>query len=116
MRLPSDRLAAGRVGDRHDGSHVHTEPFDGVGAQLCPCSLATATPQTFTVAESVAYIVCQEVGIQSDDYSFDDVATWAGGGEEAQKAIKDSGSRIQKTADQILSALAAGCATSKEVA
>jgi hypothetical protein len=26
------------------------EPFDGVGAQLCPCSIATATPQTFTVA------------------------------------------------------------------
>jgi len=26
------------------------EPFDGVGAQLCPCSLATVTPQTFTVA------------------------------------------------------------------
>ena len=22
------------------------EPFDGVGAQLCPCSFATATPQT----------------------------------------------------------------------
>ena len=26
------------------------EPFDGVGAQLCPCNLATATPQSFTVA------------------------------------------------------------------
>ena len=26
------------------------QPFDGVGAQLCPCSSATATPQTFTVA------------------------------------------------------------------
>jgi hypothetical protein len=26
------------------------EPFDGVGAQLCPCSIATATPQAFTVA------------------------------------------------------------------
>ena len=26
------------------------QPFDGVGVQLCPCSIATATPQTFTVA------------------------------------------------------------------
>src|SRR4051812_4467104 len=26
------------------------KPFDGVGAQLCPCSLATVTPQAFTVA------------------------------------------------------------------
>jgi len=26
------------------------EPFDGVGVQLCPCSIATVTPQTFTVA------------------------------------------------------------------
>ena len=30
------------------------EPFDGVGAQLCPCSLATATPQAFTVASRPA--------------------------------------------------------------
>ena len=26
------------------------EPIDGVGAQLCPCGFATATPQSFTVA------------------------------------------------------------------
>lgn len=33
-----------------DGSHVHLHPFDGVGAQLCPCTIATVTPQAFTVA------------------------------------------------------------------
>ena len=32
------------------GSHVHHPPFDGIGAQLFPCSLATATPQLFAVA------------------------------------------------------------------
>ncbi len=58
-------------------------------------------------AESIAWIVCSQVGIQSDDYSFGYVATWAGGSDEAHKAIKASGSRIQKTADQILSALVA---------
>jgi hypothetical protein len=26
------------------------EPFNGVGAQLCPCNLAAATPQAFTTA------------------------------------------------------------------
>jgi hypothetical protein len=28
--------------------------LDGIGAQLCPCSIATATPQTFTVASRPA--------------------------------------------------------------
>ena len=26
------------------------DPFDGMGAQLCPCSIAAVTPQTFTAA------------------------------------------------------------------
>ena len=26
------------------------EPFDGIGIQLCPCTIAMATPQAFTVA------------------------------------------------------------------
>jgi hypothetical protein len=30
------------------------EPFDGIGAQLCPCNIATATPQAFTVASQPA--------------------------------------------------------------
>jgi hypothetical protein len=30
------------------------QPFDGVGVQLCPCNIATATPQTFTVASRPA--------------------------------------------------------------
>jgi hypothetical protein len=30
------------------------DPIDGVGAQLCPCSIATATPQAFTVASRPA--------------------------------------------------------------
>lgn len=53
-------------------------------------------------AESVAYIVCQSLRIDSSDYSFGYVAGWAGGGDEALAAIKASGERIQKTADAIL--------------
>ena len=26
------------------------DPFDGVGAQLCPCSIAMITPQSFVMA------------------------------------------------------------------
>ena len=36
------------------------QPFDGVGAQLCSCSIATATPQTFTVASRSATLSDKE--------------------------------------------------------
>src|SRR5450759_2845750 len=32
-------------GTHADGSHVHCCPVDGLGIRLCPCGLATATPQ-----------------------------------------------------------------------
>ena len=57
-------------------------------------------------AESVAYMVCQSLGIETSDYSFGYVATWVGGSDEARDAIKASGGRIQKAADRILQALA----------
>lgn len=58
-------------------------------------------------AESVAYVVCQNLGIETSDYSFGYVATWAGGSDEAREAIRASGTRIQKAADQILTAIEA---------
>jgi hypothetical protein len=48
--LPATGLAGRRGGQPRDGSHVHHAPVDGGGVQLFPGSLATATPQTFTVA------------------------------------------------------------------
>ena len=56
-------------------------------------------------AESVAFVVCAAIGITSDDYSFGYVATWCGGDDEALAAIKESGARIQRAADQVISAL-----------
>jgi hypothetical protein len=41
-------------GQPQDGSHVHRRSIDGDGAQLCPCSLATSTPQTFLMASAPA--------------------------------------------------------------
>jgi hypothetical protein len=48
--LPATGLAGRRGGQPQGSSHVHHAPVDGGGAQLFPGSLATATPQTFTVA------------------------------------------------------------------
>jgi hypothetical protein len=48
--LPATGLDSRRGGQSQDGSHVHHQPVDGVGAQLFPGSLATGTPQTFPVA------------------------------------------------------------------
>jgi len=53
-------------------------------------------------AESTAYVVCASLGLNSEDYSFGYVATWAGGGDEAVAGIKASCERIQKTAATIL--------------
>ncbi|MFZ0668437.1 MAG: ArdC-like ssDNA-binding domain-containing protein [Acidimicrobiales bacterium] len=53
-------------------------------------------------AESTAYVVCASLGINSDDYSFGYVVTWAGGGDEAVAGIKASCGRIQKAAASIL--------------
>ena len=53
-------------------------------------------------AESVAYVVCRELGIDSSAYSFGYVATWTGGGAEAQRAITELAQRIQKAAHLIL--------------
>jgi hypothetical protein len=56
-------------------------------------------------AESTAYVVCHALGLDSGDYSFGYVATWAGSGELAISAIRASCERIQKSAAAILQAL-----------
>ena len=56
-------------------------------------------------AESVAYIICNFLGIDSSDYSFGYILSWAEGNENADKMIKGSGERIQKTSGYIIRAL-----------
>ena len=56
-------------------------------------------------AESVAYVVCNAIGLPTDSYSFGYVAGWAGGSREAIAGIKAAASRIQQTADRILGPL-----------
>jgi len=56
-------------------------------------------------AESVAYLVCQHIGLDTGAYTFGYVATWAGGGDEALAAIKATGTNIQRTAHAIVGLL-----------
>lgn len=53
-------------------------------------------------AESTAYVVCQALGLDTSDYSFGYVASWAGDGDKASAGIKACGEGIQKTALAIL--------------
>ncbi len=77
----------------HELAHacLHSEPVDRGLAEL--------------EAESVAFIVADGLDIQSDAWSFGYVASWSGGGDEAIAAIKAAGTRIQRTAERILSEL-----------
>jgi antirestriction protein ArdC len=59
-------------------------------------------------AESVAYILSAELGLDSSEYTFGYMATWAGGGDQAIVGIKTAGERIQGAVRQILTALEAG--------
>jgi hypothetical protein len=56
-------------------------------------------------AESVAFVVCDALGIDAGEWTFGYVAGWSGGGDEASTAIKAAGACIQRTAERILSGL-----------
>jgi antirestriction protein ArdC len=59
-------------------------------------------------AESVAFVVCDGVGLDSSAYTFGYVATWAGSGDNADKAICASAKRINQAAHTILEELDPG--------
>jgi len=59
-------------------------------------------------AESVAYVVCAGLGIDTSEYSFGYLAVWAGGGEQARRAIAESAQRIQTAAHRLLDAVTPG--------
>ncbi len=56
-------------------------------------------------AESVAFAVCRAIGVDSSGYSFGYLAAWAGGGEEAVVALRNSAGRIQRATAEILDGL-----------
>jgi antirestriction protein ArdC len=56
-------------------------------------------------AESVAFVVCSALGIETADYSFPYVSVWAGE-MGAHKAVLEAGQRIVETANRILDTIA----------
>jgi N-terminal domain of anti-restriction factor ArdC/IrrE N-terminal-like domain len=97
IRLRSDLAPAHRVKTlAHELAHalLHAEPGD--------------RPLMELEAESVAFVVCDALGIDAGAWSFGYVATWSGGGEAAIAAIKGAGARIQRAAHRILSELEVG--------
>jgi hypothetical protein len=66
-------------------------------------------------AESVAFVVCDAVGIASDDYSFGYVATWVGGdADSAEAALRASGGRITRAARTVLDEVSGSLETNPE--
>jgi len=61
-------------------------------------------------AESVAYVVCNELGIDSSQYSLGYIAHWSGDGASAVFGIDTSAARIRKASHVILDALEHGVA------
>ena len=56
-------------------------------------------------AESVAFIVGKELGLDTGDYSFGYVASWAQGGDKALEALKASAARIHDAAKQVINSV-----------
>jgi hypothetical protein len=57
-------------------------------------------------AESVAFVVCDAVGIDAGDYSFGYITTWVGGDADAvETALRASGGRISGAARTVLDAI-----------
>lgn len=56
-------------------------------------------------AESIAFVICDQLGIDSSDFSFDYLASWSSGKELTE--LKESLGTIQKTASQLITEITA---------
>jgi antirestriction protein ArdC len=90
-----------RVRSDLDPTHQAKTLCHELGHALCHENF-NSRPLAELEAESIAFVVLDALGIASDDYSFAYVASWAGGGDQAIAAIRESGSRIARAARQIL--------------
>lgn len=65
-------------------------------------------------AESVAYVVCQHIGLDTGEYSFGYIASW--GEARTAKEIMDALKPVAKTAAGIMEVLDGACAEAEEAA
>jgi hypothetical protein len=86
------------------GAQFKTLVHEYAHALMHPKGDAHSSPEREVEAESVAFVVCHALGIDSAEYSLPYVATWAHG-TDALKKVTEVGSRIQKTALTLLDAL-----------
>lgn len=83
------------------GGLVKTMSHELAHALLHGPDFAGDRPLAELEAESVAYLVCHDLGIDSSAYSFGYVASWAGAGPRAAAEITAAASRITWAADRI---------------
>lgn len=65
-----------------------------------------------TEVESVAFVVCDAIGLGTGNYSFPYVARWAGGSEDV---IRDTAGRVIDCAKSILGSLVAASEDDEEM-
>ena len=96
------------VADHNRTTQFHTACHEVAHALLHPVGSAHSSPEREVEAESVAFIVCHALGLDTGCASFPYVATWAqraSGGSSATKMVQESGARIVKAAHIILDVL-----------
>jgi antirestriction protein ArdC len=107
-----------RIAIKHDNPELHKLKtlIHEWGHGLLHASMDDETPRDIKEleAESVAFIVCHRLGLDTSGYSFAYLSSW-GGGEGAIGKIKESCERIQKTSNEILSSLEESVNLKKEV-
>jgi len=59
-------------------------------------------PMVELEAESVAFVVCHALGIDSSDYTFGYLLHWSGGTQQALEALAASGERIRRAAREMI--------------
>jgi hypothetical protein len=90
--------------DRSRAQIFKTLVHECTHAMLHPLGNPHERPVQEVEAESVAFVVCHALGVDSGDYSFPYVAGWAQG-DDALKLVAESGERIAKTSRTIFDAL-----------
>lgn len=84
----------------HALMHENTKPGDPI-----------ARPLAELEAESVAFVVCGALGLDTSGYSFGYVASWVQDGDKAAEVIKKCGARITGAAKKILDGIGAAAET-----
>ena len=96
-----------RVAKNNDGAQQVKTLAHEIGHALLHGPVATSTGDLARElkeleAESVAYVICRALGMETGEFSFGYVLSWSGGGEQAVAGIKSSATRIQRAASAVL--------------